>query len=152
MQHAKNEAMSALSISLCRAHDWDQGWELTRNEMDMYFSDPHSPWERGTNETPISLLDQQRPPAQSCLHIIAASRCKRIGLRNRRQQMRPVARAERARYMAIRVPSSWPGFKNDSAGAELVWHISTRRACRNVTVAGTAHFRPQRARSSAPEL
>lgn len=73
--------------------------------MDMYFSDPHSPWERGTNENPISLLDQQHLPGAELSDIIAASRCKRIGLRNRRQQMWPVVRAGRARYMAIRVPS-----------------------------------------------
>ena len=55
--------MSALPEHLRRSLTWDRGTELARYdkiqlELDMpvYFCDPHSPWQRGTNENTNRLL------------------------------------------------------------------------------------------------
>ena len=55
--------MSNLPEHLRRSMTWDRGSELARYariqlELDMpvYFCDPHSPWQRGTNENTNRLL------------------------------------------------------------------------------------------------
>ena len=47
---------------------WDQGSEMTNHveiavatDMDIYFCDPHSPWQRGSNENTNGLLRQYFP-------------------------------------------------------------------------------------------
>jgi transposase, IS30 family len=55
--------MNQLPIHLRRSLTWDRGVELAkyrdieaRLEMPIYFCDPHSPWQRGTNENTNRLL------------------------------------------------------------------------------------------------
>lgn len=55
--------MSELPIHLRRSLTWDRGTELAhyrdveaRLEMPIFFCDPHSPWQRGTNENTNRLL------------------------------------------------------------------------------------------------
>lgn len=55
--------MSQLPVHLRRSLTWDRGTELARYrdieanlEMPVYFCDPHSPWQRGTNENTNRLL------------------------------------------------------------------------------------------------
>jgi transposase, IS30 family len=61
-------AMSLLPASLRRTLTWDQGREMSNHlqiaaatELDIYFCDPRSPWQRGSNENTNGLLRQYFP-------------------------------------------------------------------------------------------
>lgn len=60
--------MTTLPAQLRRSLTWDQGNELAEHlqlrldaDLEVYFCDPHAPWQRGTNENTNGLLRQYFP-------------------------------------------------------------------------------------------
>ena len=65
---AMTQAMSGLPDAIRRSLTWDQGMEMASHaqiavsaDLDIYFCDPHSPWQRGSNENTNGLLRQYFP-------------------------------------------------------------------------------------------
>ena len=70
VQEAIVKKMQGLPKLLRNSLTWDQGSEMalhkkitTSLDMDVFFCDPHSPWQRGTNENTNGLLRQYFPKA-----------------------------------------------------------------------------------------
>jgi IS30 family transposase len=68
VQDAMAEVMSRLPARLRKTLTWDQGKEMSNHvqiaaatDLDIYFCDPHSPWQRGSNENTNGLLRRYFP-------------------------------------------------------------------------------------------
>jgi IS30 family transposase len=68
MKNALTSAITTVPEQLRRSLTWDRGKELSEHAqfkietgVPVYFADPHSPWQRGTNENTNGLLRQYFP-------------------------------------------------------------------------------------------
>jgi IS30 family transposase len=68
VRDAITASMATLPDQLRRSLTWDQGAEMSQHArlcvdtgLAVYFCDPHSPWQRGTNENTSGLLRQYFP-------------------------------------------------------------------------------------------
>jgi IS30 family transposase len=68
VDRAMRQAIAGLPQELARSITWDQGKELSGHVeftvdtgVQVYFCDPHSPWQRGSNENTNGLLRQYMP-------------------------------------------------------------------------------------------
>jgi IS30 family transposase len=64
--------IAGLPDAVRRSLTWDQGWEMRSHariavdaDVEIYFCDPHSPWQRGSNENTSGLLRQYFPKGTS---------------------------------------------------------------------------------------
>ncbi|WP_072807537.1 IS30 family transposase [Rhodococcoides yunnanense] len=86
VRDAMIEAMESLPDLLKRSVTWDQGFEMRAHAqisaatgVAIYFADPHSPWQRGTNENTNGLLRQYFPKGTD-LSVHSLEELRRVAL------------------------------------------------------------------------
>lgn len=120
VQNAMVAAMSELPVNLRRTLTWDQGIEMANHVaiaeatgLAIYFCDPHSPWQRGTNENTNGLLRQYFPKGTD-LSVWGAGYLEKVAieLNNRPRQRLGWRTPAEALDQLLSDPSNPPGVAN----------------------------------------
>lgn len=81
-----NEMIATLPLELRKSITWDRGSEMAQHArftiesgIPIYFCDPQSPWQRGTNENTNGLLRQYWPKGADLRHLTMAE-CDTVAL------------------------------------------------------------------------
>ena len=89
---AVTAALRRIPQDILKSSTWDQGREMARRQriesdtgVEVFFCDPHSPWQRPSNEHNNAVLRRGCPPA---LSSVAAG-----GIQQRAQRRRPTPSA-----------------------------------------------------------
>jgi IS30 family transposase len=84
---AWSQHIRKLPATLRRSLTWDRGLEMARHQdftvatdVQVYFCDPQSPWQRGTNEN-TNLLLRQYFPRGTDLSVYSQAQLDRVALR-----------------------------------------------------------------------
>jgi IS30 family transposase len=87
LREALTPMIASLPDALRRSLTWDQGKEMAQHAtiaieagIEIYFCDPHSPWQRGTNENTNGLLRQYWPKGSDLRHLTQAD-CDEVALK-----------------------------------------------------------------------
>jgi IS30 family transposase len=91
VQRAMEKAIASMPAELFRTLTWDRGKEMARHKeikvstgVQVYFCDPHSPWQRGSNENTNGLLRQFLPKGTDLSKHIAKDLARIAALLNHR--------------------------------------------------------------------
>ena len=78
--------IASLPAQIRKTLTWDQGKEMAQHDqiaidagIDIYFCDPHSPWQRGSNENTNGLLRQYWPKGSDLRHLTQTD-CDEVAL------------------------------------------------------------------------
>jgi IS30 family transposase len=117
VEKAMKQAIGAMPTELFKTLTWDRGKEMARHKeikvatgVQVYFCDPHAPWQRGSNENTTRLLRQFLPRSTDLNHYSRADLTQIARLLNDRPRktlgfMKP---SEKLAALVALTPSTHP--------------------------------------------
>jgi len=149
MKNALEATLGSMPAELVRSLSWDRGKELSAHApftidtgIKVFFADPHSPWQRGTNEITNGLLRQYFPKGTDL------SRWSRDDILAVQDALNSRPRKVLGWKSTSRVSSRWPGDMADSAATKpsdcaMSWHAAgATTAPRSSKRSGRRSFSP----------